>query len=420
MKDYIHEFLLLKAEERKLFLCSSLYYFCLLTAYFLLKPLRDEMGILGGVENLPWMFTATFGAMCLTVPVFGLMVKNWARKKLLTIIYCFFGLNLLIFYFLFTARVAVEHVAFLFFIWTSVFNLFAVSIFWSFMGDLFSPEQSRRLFGGIAAGGSLGALVGPLMASYLANAIGPFQLLPLASILLLFSVLCVHGLLRMKNRSSDPLQCSLPIGGNIWQGLLDVWKSPYLRAVVSFVLLYSFLHTLLYLEQAAYISASISSSRERTVLFARIDLWVNVLSLGVQFFLTGRIFKYLGIAFSLALIPLLVSIGLINISLFNNLTLVILTLGLIRAGNFSILRPGKENLFTVLIDEQRYKAKNFIDTTVFRGGDVLSSWIYFAAQSMGLSLIGISIMAVPVALLWSLNGFKLGQGYQNRWLSGRI
>ena len=414
--DYIKKIMMLEVSERKTFLLSCLYFFLLLTAYYLLRPLRDGMGIIAGVQNLPMMFTATFGVMILAVPLYGYLVKKMNRIRFLITTYLFFAGNILVFYSLFRLEIAIASTAFIFFVWLSVFSLFAVSIFWSFMSDLFSPEQSRRLYGGIAAGGSLGAITGPLLTALLAKELGPYHLLLIASFLLLG---CMWVIIRLAGFSSREKQDKwlVPIRGSVIGGIREVLQSRMLMGIVSFVFLYSFLHTILYLLQVEMISDSIMSSGERTALFGRIDLWVNLLAIGIQFFLTGRLFSYLGIAFSLALIPLLVSVGFVNLSLYPNLSLVILSLVILRAGNFSILRPGKESLFTVLADSKRYKAKSFIDTAVFRGGDALTSWIFSALQGIGMSMAGLSLMAIPFALIWSFNGFKLGKGYEKRLLS---
>ena len=284
------------------------------------------------------------------------------------------------------------------------------------MADLFNPEQARRLYGGIAAGGSLGAITGPLLTALLAQKLGPFNLLPIASVLLL---ICLLTILKLADfgKSETQRRWEQPIMGNVFNGIREVFQSRLLAGIVAFVFLYSFVHTILYLLQADMISGSSMTSAERTALFGRIDLWVNILALGIQFLITGRLFSYLGIAFGLAVIPLLLSIGFINISMYQNLSLVIISLIILRAGNFSILRPGKESLFTVMAETNRYKAKSFIDTAVFRGGDALTSWIFSALQGLGIGMAGLSLLAIPFTLLWSLNGFKLGKGYEKKLLS---
>lgn len=285
-----------RKDELAALFWSFAYFFCLLCSYYILRPLRDEMGIQGGVQNLPWVFTGTFVAMLCAVPAFGWLAARWPRRVMLPAVYCFFIANLLVFFVLFSSGIATAAVARAFFIWVSVFNLFAVSVFWSFMVDLFSEQQAKRLFGFIAAGGSAGALVGPALTAGLANSPGPINLLPVSALFLALATLCIHRLLRWASASpcvpqGVRLRKEEPIGGGVWAGVTAVARSPYLLGICLYMLLYTTLSTFLYFEQARIVADSYASPGHRTTLFAGMDLAVNLLSLAGQVFVTGNLIR---------------------------------------------------------------------------------------------------------------------------------
>jgi len=290
---------------------SFAYFFCLLCSYYILRPVRDEMGIQGGVRNLQWVFTGTFGAVAARLP----------RRILLPVVYYFFIVNLLLFYLPFESGVAVVGAARAFFIWVSVFNLFVVSVFWSFMADLFTNEQARRLFGFIAAGGSAGAILGPSLTALLARPLGTFNLLLISALFLGCAVVCIHRLGRWADESAK-LQSSAPgrageegpngdeaVGGGVWSGVQAVFQSPYLLGICLYIWLYSTLSTFLYFQQAHIVRDAFTDSASRTTVFAAMDLAVNVLTVGGQVFLTGRIVARFGLPLTLAVIPGAVTLG---------------------------------------------------------------------------------------------------------------
>lgn len=401
----------LRAGELPALLISFAYFFFLLCAYYIIRPLRDEMGILGGIKNLPWVFTGTFLVILAMVPLYGWVSSRFTRKKFLPLVYLFFIINLLVFYLLFHYDVSPSVVAQSFFIWVSVFNLFVISVFWSFMSDIYDKDQAKRLFGTIAAGGTSGAICGPILTTGLAQPLGTHNLLLISAILLGLSILCIKKLslwFDKQPQSQFDTRYQQPMGGHWLAGLSLVVRSPYLIGIGALILMYSMLSTFLYFQQASIIQDSFSHSGERTSVFAMIDLAVNSLTILIQLFFTGRIVKSLGLAWTLALIPLLLAGGFIILSLSPVLAVLIIVQVFRRAGNYSIMRPAREMLYVVLEREEKYKAKNFIDTVVYRGGDAVSAWIYDGMRSIGLSLGQIAFIAAPIAAVWALVAYRLG------------
>ncbi|HEX3037349.1 MAG TPA: Npt1/Npt2 family nucleotide transporter [Thermodesulfobacteriota bacterium] len=409
-----------KNEVRGLF-WSFTYFFCLLCAYYILRPVRDEMGIQGGVENLQWVFTGTFVAMLALVPIFGAAVTRFPRQRLVPLVYYFFIINLLVFFLLFRSGIAREWIARAFFIWVSVFNLFVVSVFWSFMADLFTNEQARRLFGFIAAGGSAGAVAGPMLTVGLSSLLGPVNLLPFSILLLFAAVVCIHRLSRWNSETAitengEMLQKpelsnenNTRIGGGVLAGAIRVLKSSYLLGICLFIVLYTWLSTFLYFEQAHIVENTFSDSGKRTTLFASMDLAVNVLTIFAQVFITGRFMKHMGLTIALMIIPALLAIGFAALGLFPVLSVLVVFQVIRRAGNYAITRPAREVLFTVVPREDKYKSKNFIDTVVYRGGDAVSGWAFAGLSGLGLGLSVIAFIAVPIAAVWMIIGYILGR-----------
>lgn len=409
-----------KNEVRALFL-SFAYFFCLLCSYYILRPIRDEMGIQGGVENLQWLFTGTFIVMLLAVPLFGAAVARFQRSRLVPVVYYFFILNLFGFFLLFKSGMYSVWAGRAFFIWLSVFNLFVVSVFWSFMADLFTNEQAKRLFGFIAAGGSAGAIAGPSLTAGLSTALGPVNLIPLSILLLFLAVVCIHLLLRwegsdhIRNEKSEAQQNlnDMRIGGSIFAGFTRVLTSPYLLGICLFVVLYTTLSTFLYFAQARIIESAFDDPAKRTTLFASMDLAVNVLTIIGQVFITGRLATRMGLSITLMLIPALVTFGFVALGLFPVLTALVVFQVIKRAGNYAITRPAREMLFTVVPKEDKYKAKNFIDTVVYRGGDAASGWAFTGLAGMGFGLSAVAFIAVPISAMWMIIGLILGKKQEN-------
>ena len=394
---------------------SFLYFFCLLSSYYIVRPMRDEMGVAGGVENLQWMFSGTFLVMLAAVPLFGWVSSRYERRRFLPYVYYFFILNLALFFVLFRSDIAHAYVARAFFIWASIFNLFVVSVFWSFMADIYSNEQARRLFGIIAAGGTTGALAGPVFTASLSLSVGPVNLLLLSALLLGGAVVCVRQLIKWREaqplaeKSADDMVAEQqPLGGGMFSGIRLVLRSPYLMGMCLLMLLFTTLATFLYFQQAQIVRDNFSDPAERTVVFAGIDFAVNSLTLLFQILITGRLVKWLGLGATLALVPLLLAGGFLLLGMAPVLAVLVVVQVLRRAGNYAIMRPSREMLYVVLGREEKYKAKNFIDTVVYRGGDAVSAWVYTGLRGLGLSLAQIAYIAVPLALVWAWVAYRLG------------
>ncbi|MBI4082119.1 MAG: MFS transporter [Candidatus Lambdaproteobacteria bacterium] len=394
------------------------YFFCLMCSYYILRPVRDEMGVAGGVNKLQWLFTATFLAMLAAVPAFSALVARYPRRTFIPVVYRFFALNIVVFFLLLKAGVAPALVARAFFVWVSVFNLFVVSVFWSFMADLFDSASGKRLFGFIAAGGSAGALLGPLLTTLLVKPLGPVNLLLLSALLLEATVWCALQLGRWAQRNPREHQPAAPaaahpgrerIGGGAFTGIWDALRSPYLLGISLYMLLYTATSTFLYFEQAHIVAAGSTDPAQRTQWFATIDLVVNVLSLAMQAMLTGRVIARFGVGLTLAIVPLLTIVGFVGLGVAPLLWFLIGFQGVRRASNFALARPAREILFTVVSREDKYKAKNFIDTVVYRGGDAVSGWLFAGLKAAGFGLAAIAFITVPVAAVWLVNGFLLGR-----------
>ena len=405
-------------------LCWSFaYFFCLLAGYYVLRPLRDEMGIAGGVRNLPWLFTATFLVLLAVVPVFGAVVARLARRVFIPLVYHFFVANIAIFWLLLTLDIGTAHVARVFFVWISVFNLFAVSVFWSFMADLYAPGQGKRLFGFIAAGGSAGALLGPALAIGLAAPLGHVNLLIVAALLLEAAVLCAARLERSAGELRFEAGAPAPaadkpeaaaLGGGWLAGIVMVLRSPYLAGIALWVALLSLAGTFLYFMQANIVAAASDDPAVRTRIFATIDLAIGVLTILVQFFATGRLINRYGAGPAAAFLPLVFCLGFIALWLTPMLWAVIAFQALQRAANFALSNPAREVLFTALGREEKYKAKNVIDIVVFRGGDAASGWLFAALRGAGMDLGAISLATVPVTAAWLALALALGRMHERR------
>lgn len=400
-------------DELAALLWAFAYFFCLLGGYYILRPMRDEMGIAGGVENLQWLFTGTLLGMLAAVPLFGWIAARFPRRQFVPWIYWFFALNILGFFLLFRSGITHAYVARAFFIWVSVYNLFVVSVFWSFMADIFDSGRAKRLFGFIAAGGTTGALTGPVVTATLAAPLGATNLLPIAAGLLLLAILCVRRLSAWQKATGAQGEASRdaesPMGGSVVAGITLVARSPYLLGICLLILFYTTLSTFLYFQQAEIVRDSFDTPEARTAVFALVDFAVNAATLLCQLFVTGRLVKWIGIGYALATIPLVVAIGFLAIGFAPVAAVLLLVQVVRRAGNYAIMRPAREMLFTVVGREEKYKAKNFIDTTVYRGGDAVSAWAYSGLGALGLNLSSIAFVAVPLALVWAAVGYSLGR-----------
>ena len=401
-------------HERAAALWSFAYFFALLAGYYVLRPLRDQMGIAGGVRNLPWLFTATFVTLIVAQPLYGALVARLPRARFIPVVYHFFVANLVVFWVLLTLGVAPVIVARVFFVWLSVFSLFAVAVFWSFMADLFTAEQGKRLFGFIGAGGTAGGLLGPVVTLGLSGPLGAINLLIAAAILLEIAVFCVYRLERAADVQAGPGAETRRIGGNAFAALPELIRSPYLLGVGLWVSLLSCCATIVYFEQANIVSAVVHDRDAQTRLFAGIDLAVNLLSLATQILITGQVLRRFGTGVAAGALPAVYVVGFAALFFAPTLA-VVMTLQVVqRWMNFAIANPARQVFFTVLDREEKYKAKNLIDVVVYRGSDALYGWVFDSLQALGLKLGAIALVAWPVAVGWLVLSAALGRTQERR------
>lgn len=401
-------------KERSAALWSFAYFFTLLAGYYVLRPLRDQMGIAGGVKALPWMFTATFVTLLVAQPLYGALVARLPRVRFIAIVYHFFVVNLALFWLLLTFGIATVVVARVFFVWVSVFNLFAVAVFWSFMADLFSSEQGKRLFGFIGAGGTAGALLGPVITISLSVPLGPTNLLIAAIVFLELAVFCVHRLEHAANDRGGPPKAAPGIGGSAFAALPELIRSPYLLGVAAWVSLLSFGATILYFVQANIVAATIHGAGAQTRVFASIDLAVGLLTLVTQVFATGRLLKRFGTGAAAAALPGAYILGFAILALMPGLIVVVVFQVIQRWMNFAIANPARQVFFTVVAREEKYKAKNLIDVVIYRGSDALYGWVFDSLQLLGLKVGAIALVVLPVVAGWLVLSNTLGSVQERR------
>jgi AAA family ATP:ADP antiporter len=400
-----------RPEEVRALLWSFAYFFCLLAAYYILRPLRDEMGVAGGVGNLQWLFTATFVTMLAAVPCYGELVARLPRRRFIPLVYHFFVANLAVFWVLLTLGGERAMVARVFFVWISVFVLFAVSVFWSFMADLYTSEQGKRLYGFIAAGGSAGALAGPVITIGLSHLLGAVNLLIVAALLLEAAVLCAR---KLEAKEAGPSARQGAVGGGAIDGLLMVLRSPYIAGITLWVALLSVVATFLYFEQAAIVAAASDDPAVRTRIFATVDLAVGLLTLAVQFVATGKLLQRYGVGPALALVPLVFVAGFAVLAAAPVLAVVIAFQALQRTANFAISNPAREVLFTVLARDEKYKAKNVVDIVAVRGADATGGWVVTGLRALGMQARELAVSAIVLAAAGLVLSIALGRAQARR------
>ena len=404
---------------------SFTYFFCLLAAYYMLRSVRETMAIVSGVRNIPWLFTGTFTVMLLATPVFGWVASRFARKTFLPWVYYFFVANITGFFVAFTYahhnELSQVWIARGFFVWISVFNLFVVSVFWSFMADIYTGEQCRRLFGIISAGGSVGAVLGPLLTSFIAVKIEFRNLLPLSALLLLVAVYCIFRLRAWAtvNESGEQKQAAVsdkPIGGSALAGIKFVFTSPFFGGIATAQLAANFLGGASYYYMAELMSVNVPDPDRQTQLFALFDAAINVVAFIGQLLLVRLAVRRLGVGWTLSILPIVSVIGFALLAI-NPVLTVLAALHIVRRGvGFGFTKPTNDMLYGVVSPEERYKAKNFIDTAVYRGADVVTGFtVRYVGTLVGLS--GLALVCVPIAAGWSWLTFWVGRQYRQRDLA---
>jgi ATP:ADP antiporter, AAA family len=383
-------------------------FFSVLCGYFVLRPVRDEIGARAGIEQLPWLFTATFVATLMLVPFFGWIVGHVRRRAIATATYAICALALLGTYAAIqtTSNIVAWGVGL--FVGISVLNLFMISVFWSLMADSYDEADARKLYGVIAMGGTAGAIAGPAITAFLAPKIGPLNLLPIsAAFLALAAVLTIF----VPRRTDAPQQQK--IGGNVFAGAIRALRSPMLLRIALIIVCYTTISGILYIEQADIVRKTISDSGERTRFFALLDLTNNIVTVLTQALITSRVLTRLGLRTALAAAPALVGAGLAVLAIFPRLALVAVLQVIHRVGEHGFSRPGREVLFTLVDGEERYKAKNFIDTFVYRGNDALVAWVVGLLHSAGAGIGAIAGLGIGVAGIWAANGYTLGRKHDH-------
>ena len=387
---------------------AFVYFFFLLGGYFMLRPIRGTVAAYNN-EVLHWLYTATFITMLLTVPVFGFLVSRFRRGQFIPAIYLFFMCNLALFMWGFEDEATPVWIQRAFYVWLSVFNLFVVSVFWSFMADIFRPGQAQRLFGFIMAGGSIGGIIGPRVTAGLVSENGALGVmgLSLACLAIATGLAVVLGRYQ-RQQTQAPTKV---IGGSVWEGAVRVFRSRYLLLACLLMLLHNLTSTFLFNGLSVLVDEQIVGFEQRTVFFGYVDFIVQIIAFIFQFFITARLVTSLGMSRTLVLVPTLLAGGFVILGAAMGLVLFAAMQVAQRSLNYGMLGPTKEMLFTVVDREAKYKSKNFIDTAIYRGTDVTASWLFKGLISAGFSLAKIAWIFLPVLGLWALCAWHLGKIY---------
>lgn len=402
-------------------LFSALFFFCVLTALQVLRPAREALGMQRGIEAIRWLFMGTLVITLFVNPVFGLLVSRFRRMVFIATTYLFFAFNLLVFYALlvFTPQAVGQVSGQVFYVWMSVFNLFCTMVFWALMADRFSLEQSKRIFGVIAVGGTVGAIFGSWLAARYAEVIGAPALLLIAVAFLTFAVGAAWGVTRTQpaaaasegaSPAAEPERAI--IGGSAWEGFRAALKSPYLLGISAYVLILAIIATFIYFTRLQMVAELGEGVDMRAGVFARIDLYTQIATLVLQAIVTGHLMRRLGVPVTLALLPITVALGFVGLAIVGTLVALVVFDATFRAVQRAVMRPARETLFTVIGREDKYKAKAFTDTFVYRGGDVLGAQVEGLLRSLGFALYALAAVAVPLAVAWGVLGVWLGRRQQ--------
>jgi len=411
----------LERHEHAAVAWSFVYFFCVLSAYYILRPVREAMAVESGPETIPWLFLGTFITMLIATPIFGLIASRYPRRRFLPWVYLFFVSNILIFWAAFSWAVDNEQsivwLGRVFFVWVSVFNLYVVSVFWSFMADIYSRAQGRRLFGVISAGGSGGALLGGIATNQLVSSIGFQSLLPISAFLLAVAIFCISQLRHwVEHEHSDHLDKTVatdqPLGGNPFSGITSVFSSRYFAAIAVASMIASLLGTALYMVRAQLVDASMTEVNEQTAFFALLNNAQNIIAMLGQLLVVKHVVSRFGIGVSLSLLPIVSVAGFAILAFEPTLTVVAALIVMRRSVGFIFSKPTTDMLYSVVTPEQKYKAKNFIDTAIYRGGDLIGTWGIRFISALGLS--GISLVMLPFAVVWGVIALWLGRDYRRR------
>lgn len=406
----------IEASEAKAVLSSFLFVVVLMSAYYILRPVRDAMASDWTDAEVSWLWTLNFFISTAVVAVYGIAVSRFRFRILVPAMYAMFALSFVVFYLLASNAVDRTLIDKSFYVWVSVFSLFHISVFWSFMSDLFSKEQAGRLFSIIAAGASVGGLIGPSIPSFFSASLGTDNLMLIASLMLLIPIPIIFYLQSLKsselgNQEPDITNPTGAIGGNPFAGFKMFFSNPYLLAIGLFIFLYTGISSFVYFELKNLLSDL--TRPERTAIWAQMDLAVNILSIATGLFATSRIVSRFGMPTTIALVPVMICIGLLILAVSPFLGAVVALQVIRRAGNYAVTRPAREMLFTRVDRETRFKAKPVIDIVAYRGGDMLMAWLFTGlTQGLGLGLAAVALVGAGIAALWSLVGIYLGRWFE--------
>jgi AAA family ATP:ADP antiporter len=395
-------------------------FFCVLGGYFAVRPVRETVGTILGRDRVANLWLATWIVSLAIVPLYGWIVAKIRRSVFLPLIYGFVAVALAIVGAVLQAKPKSVAVAQFFYVFISVLSLFLVSVFWSFLVELFNSEQAKRLFPVIAAGGTAGALVGPLFTDFAARIIGNAGILFVGAALFVFAVLLQAILIRIwksdpetrDDRGELDVQTrDRALGGNPFAGITLVLRSPYLLGIAAYVALLATATTFLYFEQLRLVAATFSDTQTRTSVFARIDWIVQSLTILAQLFITGRVASRMGLVVLLTIIPVAMLFGFVALALWNTFAVLAVVIVLRRSGEYAFVRPGREMLWTPMTKETKYKAKNFIDVPVYRGADAAVAQLQRGIEGAGLGASTVVLLGAVGAILWAVNGWGLGRRY---------
>ena len=407
-----------RIEEReiKAVIFSFLFVVVLMSAYYILRPVRDAMASDWTDAEVSWLWTINFFISTAIVALYGLMVSKFRFRLLVPVMYGIFAGSFVIFYFLASISDDRTIIDKAFYVWVSVFSLFHISVFWSFMSELFSKEQSGRLFGIIAVGASVGGLIGPSITAFFSVSLGTDNLMLIASMMLLIPIPIIFYLQKLKvtDLNNEELDLTTPnqsIGGSPFAGFKMFFSNPYLLSIGLFIFLYTGISSFVYFELKNLLSDL--SRSERSVIWAQMDLAVNILAISAGLFATSRIVTRFGMPLTIALVPVMICIGLLVLAISPFLGVVVMLQIIRRAGNYAVTRPAREMLFTLVDQETRFKAKPVIDIVAYRGGDMLMAWLFTGlTQGLGLGLAAVAAFGAGMAALWSLVGIYLGRWFE--------
>jgi AAA family ATP:ADP antiporter len=396
---------------------AFVYFFFLMASYFILRPLRDTMGTVYGVDHLQELFTGTFVVSLVVAPVFAGLASRLRLSSLLPWVYGFIALTMLGFYGLFRAGPDERWVAAAFYVWLSAFNLLTISVFWSLMADIFSSPQAKRLFGVVAAGGTLGTIAAPAFVTFFVKAVGTDNLLLISAAGFVITALMVRALEAEKRKFAvtEPLAQKTTLdrnlAGNPFDGFALLFKSPYLLLIALFLLLMTTISTVIYFQLGDVISKEFATRAARTQAYATIDLATNSLAVLVQLFGTGRFLRRFGVTAGLLLNPLIMAVAFLAVA-FSPVLLVLGSIQVLRRfAEYAVAKPSREVLFTVVDQQAKYKAKNVIDTVVYRFGDFTSAWLSAAILPFGV--VGLAVAGIAISAIWFPVAWLLGRRYES-------